>query len=85
MNVKCKLEELSKRISNRLEDGLERIISSSILATMENKIVGGSFMPRGYREKPSDRLCKCPKPEDGTIIDRIVYCAICQGVIRVIS
>ena len=85
MKIQDRFNKISDKLGDRVIDGIERIITSSILATMEKHVIGSSFMPRGYKEPLKDRLCECPNPEDGTILDRKVYCAICKGVRRVVA
>ena len=85
MSIKTKFKKVCNKLVDRLEDGCERVISSSVLATMEKRLIGGNYMPRGYKPKAKDRLCSCPKPVEGAMVDRIQYCGICQGVIEVVA
>ncbi len=87
------MDRVTARMGDMVEELAEKVINSSLMTRIEEKIIGEDYMPKGrlivrrvtIEEETSDRLCKCPEPIEGSTVNRIVYCAVCQGVIEVIS
>lgn len=89
MDIKGRFNILTERLGIKLEEGIERVINSHLLKEMENRVIGDDFMPRKKKtpiptipkDEHNDRMCNCPTPINGSVVDGIVYCAICQGIL----
>lgn len=95
MKIQGAIKRVTERMGDIIEEQAERIVNSSIMERIEEHMIGNDYMPRGTKRyavkkitiegDQSDRLCKCPEPIEGSIVNRIQYCAVCQGVMEVIS
>ena len=92
MKIKERFDSIYANLGDKVEESIEKIINSRFLAKIEREVIGNGFMPRVRRNPaypsnidPSDRLCSCPMQTEGAIYNRIIYCGVCQGVIRVLE
>ncbi len=97
MHLKERFNKLCNTIGDKIEEGMERLVNSHTLKVMEDKVIGDDFMARAKKSYPlrpvprdthipaSERLCLCEPYIEGTVVDGIQYCALCNGVVSLIS